>query len=1114
MLIQNVPAIRWTDRQTRRNTVLLAIAAVIVMLLLIASLTVDRLRVANRITFEHTDDLQFAVDDGFGFLRDMQTAKRGFLLAGDEAFLDPYHRALREYPTAIIEARRAAAVVGDDAPQLLHAFEGDAERWIEHASESIAQRRLAGNDAATREQLIEGSLLFDALRIREGEIRAFTEVRRQELQAANRWLINTSLVLLVLGTAATLATLTFGISLVRRIGQLASAQQVRQDRQTAYAEVVSALNGPTQLQPLLSQSLPVLLRSVDAQAGVVYAYEKGQLTPTFAVGLDKDSLTTLRPNEGLPGEALQQERAIVVGDLPPDTPYRIHVGVGVAPPRSVANVPLRYGRQLLGVLTVGSVQPLTDADVEQLGLVASQLATALSTVRAFEETQHIADQLAENNSYLARLLESSDTLQDIGRELVIQSDLQTLLELVCREARRLLHADFAAVATLADHLGSTRWAAVDGAVSSVHRDTVFAPHKGTAGRVIRSAGPVVIEQFGQNPDFPPDEFPVLTAEGMRSVLGVPLFRKETPIGALILGYRSDHHILDAELELATALASYASIAIENARLVNELQHERDLAERRAQELAVKNKEVERANQLKSEFVANMSHELRTPLNSILALSQILLDRLDGDLNEEQDKQVRIIERNGQNLLRLINDILDLSKIEAGRIDLLATNFKLPEVINSVRNTIEPLVVNKGLKLEVDVARDVPECNTDENKLKQVLLNLCSNAVKFTEQGRVTVRARPGIGVAGINSHDGVGPWVTIEVQDTGIGIALEDQPTVWEEFRQIDGSLSRQFEGTGLGLAIVRRLVRLLGGEIELESAPGQGSTFRFAIPARLAASGEPALVPAQKPALASVEGRYRSEERPLVLVVDDDVEVIYILEKYLRDDGYEIESARSGDEAIAKARLLHPFAMTLDVMLPGRDGWEVIQTLKSDPQTSDIQIIMLSMLDNRQLGYSLGATDYLVKPVSRNSLLQRLDQLRNGTELRSVVVVDDDPIQLRVVESALSNEGIEVHTFNNGGLALEWLAEHTPDLITLDLMMPGMNGFEVLDAIRSMPKLKDVPVLIITAKDIVEDERSLLNGRIAAIIQKGPRQREELLQEVRNTLRRHHRAVPTAAER
>ena len=294
-----------------------------------------------------------------------------------------------------------------------------------------------------------------------------------------------------------------------------------------------------------------------------------------------------------------------------------------------------------------------------------------------------------------------------------------------------------------------------------------------------------------------------------------------------------------------------------------------------------------------------------------------------------------------------------------------------------------------------------------------------------------------------------------------------------------------------LGLTIVRRLVGLLGGEIVARSVLNTGSNFIFSIPVQLARGPQVIavedVVPAVSPHAAAALLRPRELSKPVVLIVDDDPEVIYILEKYLRDDGYAIEVAHSGDEAISKARQLHPFAMTLDVMLPGRDGWDVIQTLKGDPQTADIPIIMLSMLDNRQLGYSLGASDYLVKPVSRNDLLQRLERLRNGHPLQSVLVVDDDPIQQRVISTTLRDAGMTVVTCPNGLDALEWLQEHTPDLITLDLMMPGMDGFTVLEEIKHREALHTVPVLIITAKEITAEDRQRLNSRIAAIIEKGP---------------------------
>lgn len=1104
----------WSRYHIRRATWWLLAAALVVVLLLLGALFVDRLRVRNRAELQTIDAAQIQNDAAFGLLRDMEAGYRSYMLTGDPIFLEPYNRAVAQYPAALARLRQLA-LQGSIPEHLVQAFDQAAQEWQALLADQIAALRDGPGRAASPAQALRDTQHFDLVRARQAELAQYITARRDDLEQAYNRLDDISVGLLVLVTFTTLSTLGYGLVLLRRMTLLADDQEARQQRQAAYARVVSTLNGPTQLEPLLAQALPVLLDSVNAQAGAIYIFENGVLQPMHAVGFRRELLTTLRADEGLPGRALEQERPILVADLPPETPYRINVGLGEAPPRALANVPLRYGRQVLGVLVIASVRRMNQEDLQQLNLSASQLATAISNVRAFEESQQIASELARSNEHLERLLETSETLQDIGRELVVQSDLQTLLDLVCRESRRLLRADYAAVATLADPFGATRWAAIDGAISSAARDTIFPPGKGTAARVIEQAGPVVITNFGQNPDFPADEFPVHVAEGMRAALGVPLFRKDTPVGALIIGYRSERRISEQEIELATALASYASIAIENARLLNELQHERDLAEQRAQELALKNQEVERANRLKSEFVANMSHELRTPLNSILALSQILLDRLDGDLNEEQEKQVRIIERNGQNLLRLINDILDLSKIEAGRIELIPSAFALPDVINNVRTTIAPLVDDKHLTLEVVCADDLPRCYTDENKLKQILLNLCSNAVKFTERGGITIRARRGCHLRHSSLEATAGAWITIEVQDTGIGIAPEHQTIIWEEFRQIDGSLSRQYEGTGLGLAIVRRLVRLMGGEIELDSTPGEGSTFRFALPARLPQGRSVVERPAPAPERHTLPTAQPSGERPLVLIVDDDVEVIYILEKYLRDDGYEIVAAQSGDEAIEKARALRPFAMTLDIMLPGRDGWEVIQTLKSDPQTCDIQIIVLSMLDNRQLGYSLGATDYLVKPVSRADLLQRLAALRNGTPIRRAVVIDDDPIEQRVLTTVLHDEQMEVTAFSEGQAALAYLAEHTPDLITLDLMMPGMDGFEVLDAIRKLNHLQSVPVLVITAKDLLEEERRRLNGRIAAIIRKGPRQRTELLAEVREILqRRRQKLAATRAER
>jgi len=1099
----------WSNRRTRQSLAILISAGLIVAALLVAAIITNGARVDNRRQTRDVGAFSVALREAYGQLRGMQTSSRGYLVTRDTTFLDLYVRGQRELPVVWSDLQRLAPVVAPDALTQVNQLSTITDEWRLVIDPELEQRPDARPaTAGETEALVQrDKRLFDEFQARYDALITETDARDRALALTLNRLTTISEVTLGLLSLATIFSLVYGISLVRRVGVFANQLQVRQDRQQGYTRVISALNGPVQLKPLIDEALPAIVDSVGAQAGVVYTLVEGTLHPSGLVGLSADLLQPLRLGEGLPGAAVQQNRVLAVIDLPFDTPYRIHSGVGVGPPRSVVNLPLRFGDEILGVLVVASINMLGDAEIQQLQLTASQLATALINARAFDETQRQREELGESNANLARLLERSTTLQEMGRELAAQHELQTLLDLVCQRARRLLRADYSAVATIVDAAGSTKWAAIDGATSEAARTMVFAPHKGTAGRTIDLREPVIIENFGENGAFPVEEFPVHQAEGMKASLSVPLFRKDRAVGALIVAFRRPHTIRAEEIELATALAAYASVAIENARLLGELSAERDLVAHRAIELQEKNHEVERANRLKSEFVANMSHELRTPLNSILALSQILADRLDGELNAEQAKQVSIIERNAHNLLGLINDILDLSKIESGKLELLPAPFNPAMLAQTVRTMMAPLVAEKGIELRVELPPALPRMHSDEGKLKQILLNLLSNAVKFTEHGSVTLSAQSGVADGG----DGQ-PWISFAVTDTGIGIAPQDQVDIWQEFRQIDGSLSRRHEGTGLGLAIVRRLVAMLGGDVALESQPGKGSTFTVSLPVELAEPAreiEPFMPALPMPAGPSTElPRYRATEKPLVLVVDDDPEVIYILEKYLRDDGFEIAVARTGDAAIEQARALRPFAITLDIMLPGTDGWEVIQTLKDDPATADIPIIVVSMLDNRQLGYSLGAAEYLVKPVSRKVLLERLAQLRANAPVQHVLVVEDDLVEQRVLAMVLGEAGLEVTAFASGTEALEWLADHTPDLITLDLMMPGMDGMEVLDQIKHRPHLRGVPVLIITAKEILPEDRVRLNSRIAAIIRKGPSQRETLLAEVRDQLVSRARCV------
>jgi signal transduction histidine kinase/DNA-binding response OmpR family regulator len=506
-----------------------------------------------------------------------------------------------------------------------------------------------------------------------------------------------------------------------------------------------------------------------------------------------------------------------------------------------------------------------------------------------------------------------------------------------------------------------------------------------------------------------------------------------------------------------------------------------------EELSWANEKVMEADRLKSEFLANMSHELRTPLNSVIALSDILLARMDGDLTGEQEKQIRIIQKSGKHLLDLINDILDLSKIEAGKMEVHVGGFRIEDVVWDVGSTVTPLASEKGLNIGFTKDEAVPVIWSDRNKVKQILLNLVSNAVKFTPRGgSITIDA---------THRDGS---LEIKVIDTGIGIGRENLEKIFDEFRQVDGSYTREYGGTGLGLAITRRLVRLLGGDIGVESEAGKGSVFTVNIPIVLdeAAAG-----------LGRDELRI-DPDRKTILAVDDDPSAIYILKRYLEEDGYQVIPAHSGEEALRLARELRPFAITLDIMIPGKDGWDVMKELKSDPATEHIPVVVVSILDNKTLGFSLGATECLTKPVERDTVLNALMRLmplrcigvRNPEDCPvRILLVDDDPVHIMAMKAVLSERGYVVMVAPGGREAIEMLRETAPCAIILDIMMPEVDGFMVVEEVKKRRETRDIPVIILTAKDITDEDRKRLNGSIQDIVKKGSFAQEEILEDIKN---------------
>ena len=504
----------------------------------------------------------------------------------------------------------------------------------------------------------------------------------------------------------------------------------------------------------------------------------------------------------------------------------------------------------------------------------------------------------------------------------------------------------------------------------------------------------------------------------------------------------------------------------------------DITELRQQNLELEEaRELsEVANRTKSQFLANMSHELRTPLNAIIGYSEILQEDATDAGQGELVPDLKKIEGAGRHLLGLINDILDLSKVEAGKMDVFIEDIDIASLFDEVRSIITPLVAKNGNVLELRLPDRIGSMNTDRTKVKQCLLNVLSNASKFTRDGKLTVE---------VERLEAERPMIRIRISDTGIGMSEEQLGRLFQAFSQADASTTKKFGGTGLGLAITKHFCRLLGGDITVTSVVGVGSTFTMVLPDQAADEGQstaPVEADRKGPSMDSVDAAVPAVT---VLVVDDDAAARDLLTTNLGREGYRTVQARGGDEALELARKLHPDAITLDVLMPKKDGWTVLGALKADPELCDIPVIMVTVAPDRGIGLSLGAAEVMTKPVDRGALTSLLRQLlsRDGP----ILIVEDDLATRETVRHTVEKMGLTVAEATNGRLALDWLAENpAPAVILLDLMMPEMDGFEFLDTFNSRADWRHTPVVVITAKHLTAAERTLLSGRARTVINKG----------------------------
>jgi signal transduction histidine kinase/CheY-like chemotaxis protein len=555
----------------------------------------------------------------------------------------------------------------------------------------------------------------------------------------------------------------------------------------------------------------------------------------------------------------------------------------------------------------------------------------------------------------------------------------------------------------------------------------------------------------------------------------------SPLNSPVLG--PDHKLawIIHRVEDVTDFVRLKEQEFEQKQLAVELQHrttemEVELFER-SQELQRLNRDLQAANQAKSVFLASMSHELRTPLNAILGFSELLMDDQADHFGAASRKQfLSQIHGSGEHLLGLINDILDLSKVEAGRMELHLGSVSVAAAVDDAVGTTQPLAAKKSISLHAE-ASEAGEVMADAGMLRQMLLNLLSNAVKFTpEGGTVTVTARR-------LTHS-----VDIDVADTGIGIAESDLGRLFHEFQQLESSAAGKSQGTGLGLALTRRLALLHGGDVRLTSQVGKGSIFTLSLP------------------LATVEPRAVSDEaRPLVLVVEDNPVAARLVTHIVERGGFRAEVASTGNEALRKARELQPSAITLDILLPEIDGWEVLSRLKHDDSTSQIPVVVVSLVDNPELGIALGALDYFVKPVRATDLLSRLRGLNmtavGGRQAVHVLVVDDERTNRDLLVEVLEPAGFTVVAAAGGQEGIQLAKSERPDVVLLDLMMPDVTGFDVVEALRADAATAKIPIMVLTAKDLTEAEKRQLNGHVSSILSRRSTGTSDLLGQLQRVI-------------